>query len=307
MDRSYYGKLMSKVTLAGVGSLIDATTAATTINNNSTAIVAAIENTLSRDGTQPNSMGSSIDMNNNKILNLPPPGSSLEPVRLQDLETFSGGGTIVVNPLPTGGTTGQILNKNSNTNFDAGWVTNHPLVAGGTTGQVLKKNSGTDYDVSWGAATIPPNINSLNGHTGAYTTSGLIQDTGSQLFVSAASASDQETATSTTAAVTPSVQQRHPASAKAWAFITVGGGVSTLIAGYNVAGLSRVALGQTQIGFAVPFSSSSYAVLATTASFTSFVATVAILSSNLIQINTFTPSTGAAADGGFFFCAFGDQ
>lgn len=61
---------MSKLTLNNVGNLIDATTAATTINDNSAAIVAAMENTLSRDGTTPNQMGSDLDMNSHDILNV---------------------------------------------------------------------------------------------------------------------------------------------------------------------------------------------------------------------------------------------
>jgi len=113
---------MSKVTLADVGSLIDATTAATTINNNNAAIVAAVDNTLSRDGTSPNTMASTIDMNGNRIVNLPLPITVDEPVRLVDLNTFSGGGTLVFDPLPSGGTTNQILKKNSNTNYDVSWA-----------------------------------------------------------------------------------------------------------------------------------------------------------------------------------------
>lgn len=61
---------MTKVALASVGSLIDVTSAQTAINNNSNAIVAAVENTLSRDGTSPNGMGANLDMNGYQILNV---------------------------------------------------------------------------------------------------------------------------------------------------------------------------------------------------------------------------------------------
>lgn len=83
--------------------------------------------------------------------------------------------------VPSGGTTSQVLQKNSNTNYDVGWTTlagggnvsnsGTPTadqtaiwtdathikgvtgLLGGSTGQVLKKNSATDYDWSWGAVT----------------------------------------------------------------------------------------------------------------------------------------------------------
>lgn len=110
---------MSKITLNNVGSLIDATTAATTINNNSAVIQTAFDNTLSRDGTTPNQMGSSLDMNGNSIINLPAPAFNDSPVRLQELSTITGGGT--VSNLPAGGTTGQVLAKTSSTNYLTGW------------------------------------------------------------------------------------------------------------------------------------------------------------------------------------------
>lgn len=45
----------------------------TRYNANNDLIEAALENTLSRDGTSPNTMGASLDMNSNSIINLPAP------------------------------------------------------------------------------------------------------------------------------------------------------------------------------------------------------------------------------------------
>ena len=110
---------MTKVTLDNVGSLLDATTAATIINDNSAAIVTAVEKTLSRDGTSPNQMESPLDMNEQQVLNLPAPATLQSPLRLTDLNSFIGGGT--VSTVPTGGTTGQALSKASNANYDMLW------------------------------------------------------------------------------------------------------------------------------------------------------------------------------------------
>lgn len=117
---------MTKITLNNVGSLIDATTAQTTINNNNSTVVTAFDNTLSRNGAAPNTMQAPLDMNSNQIVNLPAPVSSNSPLRLQDLSTFVGGGT--VSNIPVGGTAGQVLGKNSNTNYDISWKS-----AGGST------------------------------------------------------------------------------------------------------------------------------------------------------------------------------
>src|SRR6266478_1379254 len=76
---------MTKVTLNNVGSLIDATTAQTTINNNNNIIKTAFDNTLSRDGTSPNQMIAPLDMNSQRILNLPQASQPTDPVRLQEV------------------------------------------------------------------------------------------------------------------------------------------------------------------------------------------------------------------------------
>ena len=61
-----------------------------------------------------------------------------------------GGGGSGGSDLPSGGTTGQLLAKHSNTDGDVEWV-NAPssIPNGGTTGQALVKHSNTDKDVEW--------------------------------------------------------------------------------------------------------------------------------------------------------------
>lgn len=61
---------MAKLTLTDVSNITGAESAAiAAINANWDAIIAAMENTLSRDGTTPNTMSADLDLNNNDILN----------------------------------------------------------------------------------------------------------------------------------------------------------------------------------------------------------------------------------------------
>lgn len=149
---------MTKIALTPLVNLENQTTAVNAINANSAVLVTAFDNTLSRDGTQPNAMGNNLDLNNNQILNLPAPATSNSPLRLVDLETFNGGGTI--SNLPAGGTTGQGLVKTSNVDYATGWssvdtsvglslpadfiVTNSPVTGSGTlTGNWTTTPTGT--------------------------------------------------------------------------------------------------------------------------------------------------------------------
>lgn len=62
---------MAKLTLNDVSNITGAESAAiSTLNNNSSLVEAALENTLSRDGTTPNQMNADFDMNSNDILNV---------------------------------------------------------------------------------------------------------------------------------------------------------------------------------------------------------------------------------------------
>jgi hypothetical protein len=106
-------------TLSTISSLTqNPTSAQTLINNNFIAVNAALAEGLALNGQLPNSMTSNLDMNSNQILNLPLPATANSPVRLQDVQA---GGTIT--NIPSGGTTGQVLEKTSNANYQVGWVT----------------------------------------------------------------------------------------------------------------------------------------------------------------------------------------
>lgn len=65
-----------KLTLSDLANLANQTTAVATINANNTLIEAALENTLSLDGTEPNSMDATLDMNSYPIINVPTPATS---------------------------------------------------------------------------------------------------------------------------------------------------------------------------------------------------------------------------------------
>ena len=122
--------MAENITLTPVGSLIDTTTAQTTINNNFTTIEETLTDVLSLTGVSPNSMQSVLDMNSNQIINLPDPSTANSPARLQDLSTLAGGGTVT--NIPLGGNTGQVLTKTSNSNFAVGWSSQASGLQAGT-------------------------------------------------------------------------------------------------------------------------------------------------------------------------------
>lgn len=81
---------MSKFTPRSIGQV---TASQATLNVNFDDIAEAFDNTLSRDGTSPNEMGSSIDMDSNRIYNLGTPESVNDAARLQDIEDAVEGAT----------------------------------------------------------------------------------------------------------------------------------------------------------------------------------------------------------------------
>lgn len=79
---------MAKLTLSDLTNLQNETSATNVLNRNFEEIEDAIQNTLSRDGTSPNAMGANLDMNSNRIVNLPAPASAGEPARFEELPSI---------------------------------------------------------------------------------------------------------------------------------------------------------------------------------------------------------------------------
>lgn len=84
---------MTKITLTDLANLQNETTAVNAINTNNSIIEGAFDNTLSLDGTSPNSMQANFDMNSNRILNLPAADTPDQPVRKAEFDLISNGYT----------------------------------------------------------------------------------------------------------------------------------------------------------------------------------------------------------------------
>lgn len=98
---------MPKLTLADLNSTV-AGSILTTVNANNDLIEQAIENTLSRDGATPNEMNNDLDMDSNRIINLPEALNSTEPVRKAEFDELIADldNTVTVSPkLPLAGGT----------------------------------------------------------------------------------------------------------------------------------------------------------------------------------------------------------
>jgi hypothetical protein len=118
-----------------------------------------------------------------------------------------------------------------------------------------------------------------------------------------ATQADQETATSTTKAVTPGRQQFHPSAAKVWLKCDTAGAIS---ASYNVTSITDDSTGQVTVTIATDFSSANYAVVGSAMGSDVFVfINTAAAGSFVAQA---VDDTGALTDpGNWCFVAFGDQ
>lgn len=76
---------MAKVTVTTITNLQNEVTAVAAINANFNALKNAMDLALFRDGQTPNTVTATVDMNSNRIINLPLPVQNTEPARLVDI------------------------------------------------------------------------------------------------------------------------------------------------------------------------------------------------------------------------------
>jgi len=150
-------------------------------------------------------------------------------------------------------------------------------------------------------------ISATTNISGALTVSGTTNISG------VAAQSDMETASSTTLIVTPGRQQYHPSACKAWVIFNGTGGTPTVLASYNVTGVSKLYTGGYEVTIATDFSSANYGV-ATTARSTSFRQLIHMIAfggapaAGTIALESFNSASSALADVELFSVVmFGDQ
>ena len=92
---------MAKLTLNTIGSRYGSIDA---LNDNFDSIENALENTLSRDGTTPNTMTANLDMNSQRVINLPDGTANSDAVTVRQLNA-----ALALIGTGTGGTSGPVI------------------------------------------------------------------------------------------------------------------------------------------------------------------------------------------------------
>lgn len=127
----------------------------------------------------------------------------------------------------------------------------------------------------------------------------------------AASQAQMEAASSTTTYASPGRVNYHPGAAKAWCYVTVSGGVSTLAASHNVSSITDVGTGNFRINFTTAFASANYACVGMASPVTPGNNVVAVGErsrlAGSVSIDTHFPGTGSVSPASFSVACFGDQ
>lgn len=253
--------MTDKISLSDVVSFTNDSSAVTTVNSNSLTIQTAFDNTLSRDGTSPNQMGAALDMNNNQILNLPAPAGGSAPLRLQDLSTFTGGGTIAT--IPAGGTTGQVLAKSSSSDYALAWISesadltagSNIVISGGSPATIAVATSPTLASITnTGTVSFPTSTDTLVGRatTDTLTNKTLTSPTINSATMTAPALGTPASGVMTNVTGTAASLTAGTANAVAVTGVTgMGTGVATFLATPSSANLAGALTDETGTGAAV--------------------------------------------------------
>lgn len=169
---------MTKISLTDLANLQNEDSAVANINANNNTIEVAFDNTLSRDGTSPNQMTAQLDMNSNRIINLPAAAGPNDPVRYAELSSAITGVTGIPTSAPGLATIsdGHALVFRQITQPAAGITVTNPTGGSGNPTLVLANDlaaveglSGTGFAKRTGAdawTTVADPLPEANGGTG---------------------------------------------------------------------------------------------------------------------------------------------
>ncbi len=166
-----------------------------------------------------------------------------------DIYKNSGGGPIAL-------TGGEIVSGNTVSITYSSTISKYVIT---NSGGLLASNNLSDVQSAATARTnlsVPPTTLTLTA--AGLATGGGDLSANRTITVTAAVKSDQITATSTSLAVVPGVQQYHPSAGKAW--VNFNGTTGAIRSSYNVASVTRNAPGDYTVNFTTAFADVNYAV-----------------------------------------------
>lgn len=179
------------IELNDLANLQNENTAVTQINQNSEIIEGGFTTALNTTGDQ---MQGTLDMNSNQIINLPVPATAQSPLRLTDLNTFVGGGTVT--NIPPGGAVGDVLVKTSASSYVTGWS---PNAAGVTAGINIVLSGTSPVTISTNTS---PSFNVVTSTTSNITTANITTANVASLSASTVTVNSNLTATGTVSTAT---------------------------------------------------------------------------------------------------------
>ena len=303
------------------------TISSTWANNTLSDIASALSTCVLKDGTQ--TITANLPMSNFKITGLGAGSAAGDSLRYEQL--FTTGNLVLLGGLDTV----QAATITATATIAIGTMAgNYAVVTGTATVSSFGSGAaGLLRILEWSGVT-PLNNNSnliLPGGANLTTATGdlsiaisdgsavwrIIHQRSSGGVIASATQAQQETGTSATMPVTPSVQQFHPSSAKAWCMFngtTVGTNAPTV--GLNVTSVQRTGAGVYVVSFTTAFSSANYvvsgAVLSSGGGNTVGIVNTTSVATGSATVNTIGTNMGLATQASTDFTAvylvfFGDQ